>query len=166
MRKALLVVFGLTLAAACTREAPPPGPSEIAGSTVCALDGMTLADYPGPKGQVHYSNGDVEYYCDTVELFSILLAPEQRRRVSAAYTQDMAGNDWNAPRDAWIDARSAWYVRGSKLRGSMGPTLASFARREDAQAFAAKYGGQVLAAKQITVDMVDLRGGASHDERM
>jgi copper chaperone NosL len=50
--------------------------------------------------------------------------------------------------------------------GSMGPTLASFARIEDAQAFVKQYGGKVLRFDEVTVDMVALDGGAQHNERM
>ena len=49
--------------------------------TVCSLDGMVLADYPGPKGQIQYDNGETDYFCDTVELLSLYLQPEQQRRV-------------------------------------------------------------------------------------
>jgi len=156
----------LGLAAACTREPPPPSPQEITSGTACALDGMLLNDYPGPKAQIHYNDGSTEFFCDTVEMFSLLLQPESRRRVLAVYTQDMGQADWRQPRDHWIDARSAWYVQGSKRKGSMGPTFAAFARREEAEAFASKNGGKVLRFDQVTPEMADLRGGAEHDERM
>ena len=48
----------------------------------------------------------------------------------------------------------------------MGPTLAAFAARADAQVFAQKYGGTVLAFDQVTIDMVDLHGGAANDRGM
>jgi len=156
----------MSLVAACTREQPPPAAQEPTSGTACALDGMLLNDYPGPKAQIHYNDGTTEFFCDTVEMFSILLRPESRRRVLAVYTQDMGQADWRQPRDHWIDARTAYYVQGSKLKGSMGPTFAAFARQEDAEAFAGKYGGKVLRFDQVTPDMADLRGGAAHDERM
>jgi copper chaperone NosL len=165
-RSLALALIALSFAAACTREQPPPAAQEITAGTVCALDGMLLNDYPGPKAQIHYNDGTTEFFCDTVEMFSILLRPESRRRVLAVYTQDMGQADWRQPRGHWINARSAWYVQGSKLTGSMGPTFAAFARREDAEAFAGKYGGQVLRFDQVTPQMADLRGGAARDEGM
>lgn len=159
-----LAILGLV--AACTREPAPPTAQEVTSATTCALDGMLLNDYPGPKAQIHYNDGTTEFFCDTVEMFSLLLQPESQRRVLAVYTQDMGQADWRQPRGHWIDARSAWYVQGSKRKGSMGPTLAAFARREDAEAFAGKYGGKVLRFDQVTPEMADLRGGAAHDERM
>jgi copper chaperone NosL len=48
----------------------------------------------------------------------------------------------------------------------MGPTLATFARVEDAEAFARQHGGRVLRFEQITLEMVRLDGGVLKDERM
>lgn len=133
----------------------------------CALDGMLLSDYPGPKAQIHYDGQPApEFFCDTVEMLSMLLKPEQARKVKAVYVQDMGKADWATPRSAWIDARSAFYVQGSSKRGAMGPTLVSFAVEADAAKFATEFGGKVLPFAQITPDMVRLDGGALHDQRM
>ncbi|HRM93265.1 MAG TPA: nitrous oxide reductase accessory protein NosL, partial [Alicycliphilus sp.] len=41
-------------------------PVEIDRSTSCELDGMLLADYPGPKAQIHYAGQDrPAFFCDT-----------------------------------------------------------------------------------------------------
>lgn len=162
----LIPMLGLLVLSACSRTETPPAPLELTASTACSLDGMLLNDYPGPKAQIHYSEGPPEFFCDTVEMFAMVLQPESVRRIRAVYTQDMGKADWKTPRDNWIDARSAWYVQGSKLKGSMGPTFAAFAQKADAEAFAQKNGGKVLRFDQVTPDMADLHGGATHDERM
>lgn len=142
-------------------------PLEIGAQTSCALDGMLLADFPGPKGQIHYGQGqEVDWYCDTMELLASLLAPEQLRPVKAAWVQDMGQADWQRPRGHWIDARKAWYVLGSRRRGSMGPTAASFSAEDAARTFAQTHGGRVLRYTDIKPEMVDLTGGALHDGRM
>ena len=136
-------------------------------SASCDLDGMVLADYPGPKGQIVYAGDDkVHWYCDTVELLAQLLRPEQVRPVRGAWVQDMGKADWNQPRGHWIAARDAFYVLGSKRRGSMGPTAATFADEAAAQAHIAQHGGKLLRFAQITPDMTDLSGGALHDSKM
>jgi len=150
----------------CGKPAAPQAPGEITDNTACALDGMLLRDYPGPKAQIHYADGPPEFFCDTVEMFAMVLRPEQVRHIEAAYTQDMGRADWNDPRGNWIDARTAFYVSGSNLKGSMGPTFAAFARREDAEAFAHAHGGKVLKFSEVTPEMADLRGGAVRDEKM
>lgn len=140
---------------------------EIDDGTSCALDGMLLADYPGPKAQIHYDGvAQPDWFCDTVEMFSIYLNPEQARRVAALYVQDMGKADWDEPRGNWIDAKTAIYVYGSKRRGSMGPTIVSFSTEADATAFVGSWGGKVLRFADISPDMVALDGGALHDQRM
>jgi len=161
----LLLCF-VVLSAACSRKEAPPVPQETTAGTTCTLDGMLLHDYPGPKAQIHYDDGATEFFCDTVEMFSILLRPESQRRIRAVYAQDMGQADWKQPRGHWIDARTAWYVHGSQIKGSMGPTFAAFARQQDAEDFARKHDGKVLRFDQVTIEMADLRGGAAHDERM
>lgn len=166
-RVALLpVLFATLLLTACGEPARPAVPLEIAGDTACALDGMILRDFPGPKAQIHYDQGAPDFFCDTREMFSILLRPEQKKRIVAIYTQDMGKADWDRPESHWIDAKSAFYVIGSPRRGSMGPTVPSFAGEADARKFAEQFGGKVLPFAQVTLDMVDLSGGASHDEKM
>ncbi len=140
---------------------------EIEPGTSCALDGMLLADYPGPKAQIHYAGvAEPDWFCDTIEMFNIYLNPEQARAIAAIFVQDMGQAEWNAPQSHWIDAKAAFYVFGSKRLGSMGPTAASFANEADAQAFAAEHGGTVLRFDEVTPDQVVLDGGALHDQRM
>lgn len=142
-------------------------PIEIGPGTSCALDGMLLADYPGPKAQIHYvGKAEPDFYCDTMEMFHVYLNPEQVRAVRALFVQDMGKADWDDPRGNWIDARQAFYVWGSSKRGAMGPTIASFASRADAETFAAQNGGKVYVFDEITPDMVALDGGALHDSTM
>ena len=140
---------------------------EIDQATTCDLDGMLLSDFPGPKAQIHFKGEDKpSFYCDTVEMFNTLLKPEQVKALRAVLVQDMAKADWDQPRGNWFDARTGFYVLGSKLKGSMGPTIASFAQEADAKTFASKNGGRVLRFSDVKLDMVDLSGGAVHDTKM
>lgn len=150
--------------AACNKPAAPVAPQEITAGASCSLDGMSLADFPGPKGQIHYATGNPDFFCDTVEMFSIYLQPEQKKRITGIFTQDMGKTDWEKPQGNWIDAKQALYVLGSKKNGSMGPTLAAFARQQDAESFVTGFGGKVLRFDQVTSDMADLTGGVVHDE--
>ena len=166
-RWSLVAVFMssfLTLAG-CSEDIRP-NPKEITTGTFCALDGMLLLDYPGPKAQIHYDQGPPEFFCDTVEMFAIHTRPEQQKRILAVYVQDMGKADWTKPQGHWIDAKTASYVAFSRRMGSMGPTLASFAREEDAREFVKQHGGEVLRFEQVTPEMTTLDGGVLHDERM
>lgn len=171
-RRSLLLLVTAAAAAAlagCGRkdEAKPLVALEIDPRTTCDLDGMLLADYPGPKAQIHFVGAaEPTFFCDTVELFNTLLRPEQVRAIAAVFVQDMGRADWDQPRGHWIDAKTGIYVLGSKRHGSMGPTIASFSQEADAQAFIQQWGGKLLRFAEIKPEMVDLSGGALHDSRM
>lgn len=164
------VAFTVVFATACGKSGTgetSAAPREIDKGTSCALDGMLLADYPGPKAQIHYAGrSEPDYFCDTVEMFHLYLNPEQVQAVRAIYVQDMGKADWNNPLGQWIDGRKAFYVAGSKRQGSMGPTIASFAQKADAEKFAGEYGGTVLPFDGVTAEMVVLDGGTLHDSNM
>lgn len=169
-RKLIMATLGAVTLTACGRSDPRSAaiaPLEIERGTSCALDGMLLADYPGPKAQIHYAGREApDFFCDTVEMFHVYLNPEQVRAVRAMFVQDMGKADWDEPLGHWIDAKTAYYVHGSRRRGSMGPTIASFAREGDALKFAEDFGGKVYRFADITADMVALDGGALHDATM
>ncbi|HSW05933.1 nitrous oxide reductase accessory protein NosL [Aquabacterium sp.] len=159
----------LTVLIGCSQSdaATPIKPAQIDPATTCDLDGMLLADYPGPKAQVHFVGVAAPvFFCDTVEMFATLLRPEQVRAVRAAFVQDMGRADWDKPQGHWIEADKALYIVGSKRHGSMGPTFASFAAEADAKKFASAHGGRLLSYAGIKPDMADLSGGAVHDSRM
>lgn len=142
-------------------------PGEIEAHTTCELDGMLLNDYAGPKAQIFYKGQTAPvFFCDTVELFHTLLTPEQVKPVAAVFVQDMGKAEWAQPRGFWIEAKSAFYVFGSRRHGSMGPTVASFAHESEAKKFMQEWGGKLLRYADIRPDMVDLSGGALHDGRM
>lgn len=153
----------LSLLVACNNAGPPAVAQEPGADTACVLDGMLLKEFPGPKAQIHYAEGKPDFYCDLMEMFSALLAPEQKRPAAATFVQDMGKTDWDHPAANWIDAKTAIYVAGSKKRGSMGPTFGAFSSIEAAQQFVQKEGGKVLRFEQVTLDMVSLTGGATHD---
>ena len=167
-RRSILLLAASALVG-CGRpdEATPLVALEIDPRTTCDLDGMLLADYPGPKAQIHFVGAaEPTFFCDTVELFNTVLRPEQVRAIAGVFVQDMGKADWEQPRGHWIDAKAGIYVLGSKRHGSMGATIASFGGQAEAEAFAKHWGGRILRYAEIKPEMVDLSGGALHDSRM
>ncbi len=144
---------GLLLLGACN-PAGPRAAQEIAQDTACTLDGMVLADFPGPKAQIQYAEGAPDFYCDLMELFGVMLAPEQKRSVAGVYVQDMGATSWEHPVGHWIAAKTALYVVGSRKRGSMGSGIGAFSSLDAAQAFAKAEGGKVLAFGEIDASML------------
>lgn len=156
----------LVLIAACSKSVQQTGALEPGNDTSCSLDGMILKDYPGPKAQIHYAEGEPDFFCDLMELFATLHAPEQKRVIAGMYVQDMGKTAWEQPEKNWIDAKTAIYVVGSKKLGSMGPTFGSFSTMQDAEAFIAKEGGKILRFEAVTPDMVNMNTGAADDNSM
>ena len=152
--------------AGCGKEVAQVLAKEPGADTACALDGMILKDYPGPKAQMHFAEGAPEFFCDMMELFGMLLAPEQKRPVAGVFVQDAGKTAWEHPEGHWIDAKSAIYVVGSKKLGSMGPTFGAFSSMPDAEAFVQKEGGKVMRFEQITLDMINTHTGGTHDNKM
>lgn len=158
--------FALLLLGACSRNIGPTMAIEPADDTACALDGMLLKDFPGPKAQIQYAQGKPDFFCDLMDLFSTLLMPEQKRRVAAVFVQDMGKTGWDHPQGHWIDAKTAIYVAGSRKTGSMGATFGSFSNMHDAEAFIAREGGRIVRFDQITPALVNKSMHAARDMTM
>ncbi len=154
--KAFSVLFVTAALWGCKAEekAEVPPPRDVPAEAECAVDGMIVANYPGPKAQIHYRGGKApEFFCETKEMFMVYLEPGRKAEITAVYVQDTAEVDWAKPVDAWIDAKSALYVIGGSLKGSMGPTYAPFSRREDALKFIEKYGGEIKTFDELLKEM-------------
>lgn len=159
-------IGALLLLGACKQAVPQAIAQEPTNDTDCSLDGMVLIDYPGPKAQILYAEGKPDFFCNVMELFSVVLMPEQKRRVAAMFVQDMGKANWDHPHANWIDAKTAFYVVGSKKPGSMGPTFGSFANTQDAENFVKKEGGRIVRFDQISPEMVNMGSSAEHDMKM
>lgn len=154
MFKKLLLITALALGlAACSDTEQVQvdfDPVAFHSGDECHVCGMIIQEWPGPKGEIiEAKSGQVMKFCATTDMFSWLLQPENKNLNMAVYVHDMTQSHWDKPDDEHlIDARTAWYVQGSKKMG-MGPTLATFATEEAAQGFAEKEGGKVLAFNDI-----------------
>lgn len=117
---------------------------------------MTVVYHKGPKGQIIMSDGKVNWFTSVRDTIAFTLLPEEPKNIAAIYVNDMSQADWDNPgENNWIDARSAWYVTGSKLVGGMGAAEAvPFSSRENAQAFIQKHGGKVVAFNEIPADYI------------
>ncbi|MGZ7458749.1 nitrous oxide reductase accessory protein NosL [Pseudomonas sp. Ma2-10] len=119
-------------------------------SDECHVCGMIINGFPGPKGEVVERAG-VKKFCSTAEMIGWWLQPENHHGDAKLYVHDMGRSPWNAPDDAHlIDAKDAFYVVGTQLKGAMGVVLASFSSREAAEKLAAKQGGHLLRFSEIT----------------
>ncbi len=128
----------------------------IEKSDQCHVCGMTISKYPGPKGQLYSKgiSGNMKF-CSTRDMFAFILDPENQHNIQQAFVHDMAVTPWGHPEeDTYTDAKLAFYVVGHHKKGAMGPTLASFSKRQDASDFAASEGGEVLTFEQVDLQVM------------
>jgi len=143
------------------QAAKPLPPVAINPGDECHVCGMTIDRFPGPKGEAYVRGASKPFkFCSTRDLFSWWLQPENKIAATSVYVHDMGKTSWKHPSDKdFVDARSAWYVIDQPLPGAMGPTLASFAHKADAEAFVHKHGGRLLRFQDITLELLaDLKG--------
>lgn len=169
LRRALFLSLLLLPVLACNRSVEQPaqirGPVAIEAGDECAVCGMIILNYPGPKGQIYLAGSqEPAKFCSTVDLFIYALQPEYEERIAEAYVHDMAATDWQRPDDSsFIPAKEAWFVAGHDKSGAMGPTLASFREEAAAQAFIAENGGHLLRYADVTLEVLQELSRSGHD---
>ena len=151
---ALLLLFS-----ACKDEiAAIPGPAPLTRDSLSHFCQMQIVDHAGPKAQIHLEGQPHPLFFSQVrDALAYLKGPERDARVVVVYVSDMgAAESWDAPgADNWIRAEGAAFVVGSDAIGGMGaPEIAPFSDLEDAESFAAKRGGVVMAFNVIPAEAV------------
>ncbi|NMZ07982.1 NosL protein [Pseudomonas proteolytica] len=138
------------------------GPVAFHPADECHVCGMVISEFPGPKGQV-VEQGAAKKFCSTAEMLGWWLQPENHHAQSKLYVHDMGRSHWDTPDDAHlIDAKTAYYVLGTGLKGAMGVVLASFAEQAVAQKVASDTGGRVLRFEEIDLALLQQPAGMSH----
>lgn len=154
----LLLVATSLLLSACNHHSEKTAqqpPTAIMPGDTCAVCGMYITHYPGPRGEAYIQGMKTPLkFGSTRDFFAYVLQPEHKALLQTLYVQDVATINWQHPKDHWIDARKAWYVPESSLPGAMGPTLASFLHRKDAIAFSHRYGGEILGFNDVTIQLI------------
>ncbi|MBI3268050.1 MAG: nitrous oxide reductase accessory protein NosL [Planctomycetes bacterium] len=123
--------------AGCGEE--PRGPVTIAlGEDACAACRMIVSEAKY-AAQTRLRDGRVEVFDDIGCLATRLAAGQDP---AASWVADYTTG-------AWIDARTAHYLRSDTLQSPMAWGLAAFSRPADAEALAAKRGGRLLAFSDL-----------------
>ncbi|WP_281785475.1 nitrous oxide reductase accessory protein NosL [Uruburuella suis] len=163
MKKMLITLAAALWLAACggnSETAPPPAPQAISDAAVGHYCTMNLSEHTGPKAQL-FINGkpDKPVWFSTInQMFGYTKLPEEPKGIAAIYVTDMGKvADWNTPNadQAWVDAYQAYYVIESRFIGGMGAEDAlPFADKAQAEAFAAKNGGKVVAFNEMPEEYI------------
>lgn len=103
----------------------------------CRVCGMWIDEYKRTAAELVYKDGKKEYTCGVA---CMLREVEDAGGISAF--KSVKVHDWVTGN--LVDAESATYVVGSKVIPDMVPNYIAFASRTDAEAFAAKEGGDIL----------------------
>jgi copper chaperone NosL len=153
----MLVALAL---ASCDEKpaAAPPNAQEFSETDIGHFCGMTLAEHPGPKGQVFLADKTKPIWFATVrETFAFTMLPEEPKNITAIYVSDMGkATSWQRPEPGtWIDAKRAFYVIGSARQGGMGTDEAiPFGEEAQARRLAAESGGRVVTFAEMPEDFI------------
>jgi copper chaperone NosL len=163
MRKTILfaALAGVLALAGCndqkTAEAPPP-PQELTATAIGHYCGMNVLEHTGPKGQILLaSRKEPVWFSSARDAISFTMLPEEPKDISAIYVSDMAkAPSWDRPGTSnWVDARKAFFVIGSRMKGGMGADEAvPFSDKGAAEKFASENGGRVMAFADVPKDYV------------
>src|SRR5690606_34003818 len=119
---AFAVLFVLT---GCSSEEKtlPLEPFALNESAIGHYCGMNVLEHPGPKGQIILGQiPEPIWFSSARDAVAFTMLPEEPKNIAAIYVSDMAkAPSWDEPGAGnWVDARQAFYVIGSSLRGGMG----------------------------------------------
>lgn len=103
----------------------------------CRVCGMWIDEYQKSAAELVYKDGKKEYTCGVACMLRVI----DDEGGMAAF-QSVKVHDWVT--GELVDAETATYVLGSKVIPDMVPNYIAFAKREEAEAFAAKEGGEVI----------------------
>ncbi len=152
----ILAALALTLTlTACQQEASVEKPLPVAMTAEATghYCQMTVLEHDGPKAQIHLAGNPFPLWFTQVrDAVAFTRSPEEPKDYVAVYVSDMGkAEDWAKPgADNWIDADAAWFVISSRQSGGMGaPEAIPFGVEDQARAFAASNGGEVVRLADI-----------------
>ncbi|OQX74440.1 MAG: hypothetical protein B6D59_02450 [Campylobacteraceae bacterium 4484_4] len=103
----------------------------------CIRCGMMLPKFYKTNHAIRYKNGKTEQYC------SMHCLAETLQNTDPSVIEEILVVD--VPSLKMIDAKKAWYVIGSNVKGTMTQNSKyAFAEKSDAEAFAKEHGGKVV----------------------
>ncbi|MCO5147621.1 MAG: nitrous oxide reductase accessory protein NosL [Aquamicrobium sp.] len=158
----------LALIAGCSQqeEVPMPDPFTLDAEAIGRYCGMNVLEHDGPKGQIILTRiPEAIWFSSARDAVAFTMLPDEPKNIAAIYVSDMAvAESWEQPgADNWIDAKTAFFVLGSRQRGGMGTAeTVPFSTEDAARAFAAANGGEVMRFDDIPLDYV--LGGPDADE--
>ena len=145
-----------------------PDPFTLDAEAIGRYCGMNVLEHDGPKGQIILTRiPEAIWFSSARDAVAFTMLPDEPKNIAAIYVSDMAvATSWEQPgADNWIDAKTAFFVLGSRQRGGMGTAeTVPFSTEEAARAFADAHGGEVMRFDDIPLDYVLGDADADEDE--
>jgi copper chaperone NosL len=157
------------LAAGCSEKnaAEVPPPQQLTSEAIGHYCGMNLLEHAGPKAQIILaSREEPVWFSSARDAFAFTMLPEEPKDIRAVYVSDMAkAPSWENPGTTnWVEARQAFYVIGSAVKGGMGADeTVPFSDKDAATKFTAENGGRVVSFAEVPRDYVLGSGPAAPD---
>jgi copper chaperone NosL len=125
-----------------TKPDPNPLENELKKYPKCPYCGMDRTMWHHSRHLVHYDDNMADGTC-SIHCLSISLSLNLDRGIKAVYAADFGADDAVKP---LVEADSATYLIGSKLKGTMSAkSKMAFAANEKAKAMQGKKGGELAA---------------------
>nr|WP_234617886.1 MULTISPECIES: nitrous oxide reductase accessory protein NosL [Rhizobium/Agrobacterium group] len=154
----MLLVTVLATSCSDDKQASIPAPYALTAEAMGRYCGMDVLEHAGPKGQIILDLiPEPIWFSSARDAIAFTMLPEEPKDIAAIYVSDMGkAPSWEEPGpENFIDARTAFYVIESSLRGGMGVQEAvPFSIKNDADAFAVKNGGKVVRFEDMPEDYI------------
>ncbi|RYC15314.1 nitrous oxide reductase accessory protein NosL [Ciceribacter ferrooxidans] len=153
-------LLALLLLTGCSEEqkVEVPAPYALTEEAMGRYCGMNVLEHAGPKGQIILEQiPEPIWFSSARDALAFTMLPEEPKDIAAIYVSDMAkAPNWDEPgAENWVDARKAFFVIGSSVRGGMGTEeTVPFSTEAAAKDFAEKNGGRVVRFDEVPQDYV------------
>lgn len=146
--RSIILTFACLAVAACGRNSETAAtPREPEPGSLGFYCRMALNEHTGPKGQILLKGMKEPFWFSSVRDALTYVSQDivSEREMAGFWVNDMAQGTWEKPAPgSWIDARTAWYVVGSKMSSGMGGSEAiPFKDKIAAAGFVQQHGGRV-----------------------
>ncbi|MBY0576394.1 MAG: nitrous oxide reductase accessory protein NosL [Gallionellaceae bacterium] len=137
---------------------------QISAQQRCPVCGMYPARYPAWAVQVVFKDHSMTALESPAELFRLLRDVKKYdvkhtvADIARIYATDYAQR-------IWIDAKQAFYVQNSKVKGPMGGDLPAFASKSAAEDFVKQSGGNILNFDALASLEADSHGAHGHNQQ-
>lgn len=150
----IIAIIAVTFISSAAQAAESFTPQPIAKSERCPVCGMYPANFPHWHAQIVFKNGEHASFDAAADMFRFLnnMGKFDKKHVAADIGKIFVPA---YDKSGWLDAKQAYFVAGSKVKGPMGNDLPAFSSKDEAIRFSQKSGGKPLSFEQITPEVVN-----------